>query len=130
MKPKNHVWLGLALVWGMLCPFIVSAEANLATPLYLPTADEQIEISVVRSDAKGETSFSTQKVQLHSWFSTGKRTYDQTVRKFGFYRLDKTLDLGLHPAPRMQFLLILKGTIQVETTDGEKRRFPPVPRYS
>ena len=53
MKPKNHVWLGLALVWGMLCPFIVSAEANLATPLYLPTADEQIEISVVRSDAKG-----------------------------------------------------------------------------
>jgi quercetin dioxygenase-like cupin family protein len=30
-----------------------------------------------------------------------------------------------HPAPRRQFLIVLKGVFEIEISDGEKRRFGP-----
>ena len=37
----------------------------------------------------------------------------------------KGLSLELHPAPRKQFLLILQGTLQIESSAGERRHFSP-----
>jgi hypothetical protein len=34
-------------------------------------------------------------------------------------------ETGWHPAPRRQFVVILDGEFELETTDGHKRRFQP-----
>jgi hypothetical protein len=37
--------------------------------------------------------------------------------------LPEVLSLDLHPAPRSQLVIVLSGTVEVETSNGEKRRF-------
>jgi hypothetical protein len=41
-----------------------------------------------------------------------------------FVRSD-AFDSAPHPAPREQWVVMLRGTIEVEVTDGTKRRFGP-----
>jgi hypothetical protein len=36
-----------------------------------------------------------------------------------------TLDSDPHPAPRQQWVVILRGAIEVEVSDGTRRRFEP-----
>jgi hypothetical protein len=34
-------------------------------------------------------------------------------------------DTAPHPAPRRQFVVVVSGTLECETTDGDVRQFPP-----
>jgi hypothetical protein len=38
---------------------------------------------------------------------------------------DDLREMAPHPAPRRQFVVVLEGEIEMETTDGEKRSFVP-----
>lgn len=120
---RSCIWIFFAFAAGS-SP-VSSAQSYVATPVFLPDENEKVAISVVHTEPNGETRFSTEMVQLHYWFSAGDRTEDQSVEKFGFYHLDKSFDAGFHVAPRTQFLVILKGTLRIETTDGERRDFVP-----
>ena len=84
--------------------------------------ESQMEISKLEVDSSGETHFSTEKVKWIYWFNSGCRTYETPVTRFQLYHLKKGLSLGLHPAPRKQFLLTLQGTQQIEAISGEKRQ--------
>ena len=42
-----------------------------------------------------------------------------------FNELPEGLAVDLHPAPRSQLVIVLSGTVEVETSNGEKRLFRP-----
>lgn len=84
-----------------------------------------VEISKIEANSSGETHFSTEKVKWIYWFNSGRRTPETLVTSLQFYHLRTGLSLGLHPAPRKQFLLILQGTLQIESSTGERRQFSP-----
>ena len=42
-----------------------------------------------------------------------------------FVELPDGLDQSWHPAPRRQIVVVLDGTLEVETTDGQTRSFGP-----
>lgn len=83
------------------------------------------EIVIIEANPRGETHFVTKKVRWIYWFNNGRRTPETPVTCLKFYHLRKELNLGLHPAPRKQYLLVLQGTLQIEVSTGEKRQFSP-----
>ncbi len=42
-----------------------------------------------------------------------------------FRRFEPRLDMDWHPAPRRQFIVIMAGAMEITTTDGTTRAFPP-----
>jgi hypothetical protein len=91
----------------------------------VPSVASHIEISKLVADSSGETHFTTEKVEWNYWFYSGRQTPYKSVTSFQFYHLKNNLNMGLHPAPRKQFLIILQGTLQIESSDGEQRQFSP-----
>jgi hypothetical protein len=47
------------------------------------------------------------------------------VTGLNFRRNDASYSLDWHPAPRRQFIVNLSGTVEIEASDGEVRRFGP-----
>ncbi len=50
---------------------------------------------------------------------------DRAASKYRFYTFEPGWIGELHPAPTRQFLALLSGEVEVETTDGTVRRFGP-----
>jgi len=42
-----------------------------------------------------------------------------------FRRFEPRLDMDWHPAPRRQFIVVLTGALEITTSDGTVRAFPP-----
>ena len=113
--------LGISLI---LTSTVVPAA--IAQMVYsVPSVESHVEISKLVADSSGETYFTTEKVEWIYWFYGGRRTQEKPVTNFQFYHLKFGLDMGLHPAPRKQFLLIIQGTVHIEASNGERRQFSP-----
>ena len=50
---------------------------------------------------------------------------DKPASKYRFYTFEPGWVGELHPAPTRQFLALMSGTVEMETTDGTVRRFRP-----
>jgi len=50
---------------------------------------------------------------------------DGTASKYRFYTFPPGWNGELHPAPARQFLALMSGAVEMETTDGTVRRFAP-----
>src|SRR5512136_795828 len=50
---------------------------------------------------------------------------DNPASKYRFYSFEPGWIGELHPAPTRQFLALMSGAVEVETTDGTVRRFGP-----
>jgi len=50
---------------------------------------------------------------------------DGPASKYRFYTFEPGWISELHPAPTRQFLALLSGEVEMETTDGTVRRFGP-----
>jgi len=50
---------------------------------------------------------------------------DGPATKYRFYTFDPGWIGELHPAPTRQFLALMSGAVEMETTDGTVRRFMP-----
>lgn len=50
---------------------------------------------------------------------------DGAASKYRFYTFEPGWIGELHPAPKRQFLALLSGEVEMETTDGAVRRFGP-----
>ena len=44
-------------------------------------------------------------------------------------RMRAGADSDWHPAPRRQFVIVMQGTVEIETSDGEVRRFGPASMF-
>ena len=50
---------------------------------------------------------------------------DRPASRYRFYTFEPGWIGELHPAPTRQFLALMSGAVEVETTDGTVRRFGP-----
>jgi len=95
-----------------------------------PTNLTRLEYSRIYPDANGETHFDRVMVGQ----SLGKAAPPappfhlsevQPASGYLFYTFEPGWFGDLHPCPARQFLILLSGKVEMETTDGEVRQFTP-----
>jgi quercetin dioxygenase-like cupin family protein len=84
----------------------------------------------VYADARGGSRFDTVTVEqrLVQGAPPAAPFYvsaDGSASKYRFYTFEPGWIGELHPAPTRQFLALLSGAVEVETTDGTVRRLGP-----
>ena len=84
----------------------------------------------VYTDADGESHFDTVTVDQQRMIAAPPApplyvSGENPASKYLFYSFEPGWIGELHPAPTRQFLSLLSGEVEVETTDGTVKRFGP-----
>ena len=81
----------------------------------------------MHGDADGETHLAVLEFPVTETFAgTVRALNDIPVTTMGFGEfVGRKPDAGLHPAPRHQFLVVLKGVLELETSLGEQAHLHP-----
>ena len=73
----------------------------------------------------GESHFEDIEVELTAAMQVSELSQTFPVTGMNLRRNQLEYNLDFHPAPRRQFILNLTGTVEMETSDGDVRRFGP-----
>ena len=84
-----------------------------------------MKISKVSCNSVGESFFEDVEIELFDKGLIGKLSQDFPVNSLVFRENEPGYDYNWHTAPRMQYIVILIGSISIETTSGEIREFHP-----
>jgi hypothetical protein len=81
----------------------------------------------LHGDADGETHLSVLEFPvIESYAGTVRALNDIPVTTLGFGEfVGRKPDAGMHPAPRHQFLVVLRGELELETSLGEQAHLHP-----
>lgn len=82
-----------------------------------------MKITRLYSDEKGESHFEDIDMELYKSGMIGYLSYEIQVKSLMFREVDPTYDWDFHNAPREQYIILLDGEIEIETSLGEKRTF-------
>jgi len=82
-----------------------------------------MKVTRVFADAAGESHFDTLDIELEDHGPIGRLSERQPVGSVIFRENDADYDFDWHNAPQRQYIVLLDGEIEIETSDGEKRRF-------
>lgn len=82
-----------------------------------------ITITRVYSDNNGESQFEDFEVPLKNNGEIGFLSDKISVKEIIFRKVKPDYDYDLHNAPQKQYLILLDGEIEIETSMGEKRIF-------
>lgn len=82
-----------------------------------------MKFTTLYADEDGITHFADSEIPLHESGEIGRLSELQSGQGLIFRETDDTYDYDWHPAPQRQWLILLDGTIEIETGDGEIRRF-------
>ncbi|MCG6871456.1 MAG: hypothetical protein LJE84_04120 [Gammaproteobacteria bacterium] len=82
-----------------------------------------MKITRVYSDSAGESRFGEIDIPLKDAGDIGRLSQRQPANGIIFRENDADYDYDWHNAPQRQFIVLLDGHIEIETSDGEKRRF-------
>ncbi|MEX1011411.1 MAG: hypothetical protein WDZ29_05055 [Balneolaceae bacterium] len=74
-------------------------------------------------DEHGESRFEEIEVPLQELGEIGALSEPVAVKELLFREVDPGYDYDFHNAPRKQYIVLLDGEIEIETSLGEKRRF-------
>ena len=90
----------------------------------------QVTYHRISTDAKGGTSFDTVTVEQSLLRAAPPAapfyvSEDGPASKYRFYTFKPGWVGDWHPAPAQQFLALMTGTVEMETTDGMVRQFFP-----
>ncbi len=88
-------------------------------------AEHSLLYSVLYSDTEDVTHFRDEYMPWNKRSSGNAVTPFRDAQQIGFLRLHENLKADWHPAPRKQFVMVLKGVMEVEAGDGERRTFTP-----
>ena len=77
----------------------------------------------VYSDANGDSRFEDIQLPLNDAGEIGNLSDEIPVRTVIFREVIADYDYDFHNAPQKQYLILLDGEIEIETSLGEKRRF-------
>ena len=83
------------------------------------------DIVRVFSDARGESHFEDVSVTLKNQGSVGWLSDPVNARHVIFREVEPAYDWDFHCAPEKQYIVLLDGEIEIETSLGEKRTFKP-----
>jgi hypothetical protein len=81
--------------------------------------------SVVKiySDEKGESHFENMDIPLKDGGIIGKLSEALPATSIIFREVEPSYDWDFHTAPQEQYIILLDGEIEIETSLGEKRIF-------
>ena len=84
---------------------------------------ETFSIVRIYSDTEGESHFEDIEIPLKDSGRIGFLSEPQTTKGIIFRTVDPSYDYELHNAPARQYLMVLDGEIEMETSLGDVRRF-------
>lgn len=77
----------------------------------------------VFSDEKGDSHFEDVNVPLHKQGAIGALSDPLLAKSVIFREVEPGYDYDFHTAPQRQFIILLDGAIEIETSLGAKRKF-------
>ncbi|BAV07128.1 hypothetical protein SAMN05421788_102248 [Filimonas lacunae] len=80
-------------------------------------------VTRVYHDAAGESHFAEDEYPLTDKGAIGSLSEQVQVKSLIFRTVPPTYDFDFHNAPQKQFIVLLDGSIEIETSLGEKRVF-------
>jgi hypothetical protein len=80
-------------------------------------------ITRIYSDTKGESHFEDFKLPLSEAGDIGFLSKGIPAKEVIFRTVKPNYDYDFHNAPQKQFIILLDGEIEIETSLGEKRTF-------
>jgi mannose-6-phosphate isomerase-like protein (cupin superfamily) len=82
-----------------------------------------MKITRVYSDPNGESRFEDVEIELHEKGEIGALSEPTASNEVIFREVNPDYDYDFHTAPQRQFIILLDGEIEIETSLGEKRKF-------
>lgn len=82
-----------------------------------------MKVTRVYADAAGDSHFAELDIPLQDGGTIGRLSEHHPVKDIIFRENDGDYDYDWHCAPQRQYIVLLDGAIELETSDGEKRRF-------
>lgn len=82
-----------------------------------------MNITRIFSNEKGETHFETIEIPLIDQGDIGFLSEIVEVKKLQFRKVPAVYDYDFHCAPQKQYIVLLDGGVEIETSLGEKRKF-------
>ena len=82
----------------------------------------------LHGDAAGDTHLAPLEMPVtdtHAGTVRGLNDIPATTMGFGEFVAGRKPDVGVHNAPRRQFLVVLQGELEIETTLHQKKRLRP-----
>ena len=80
-------------------------------------------ITRIYTDSNGDTRFEDISIPLNDAGEIGKLSEGLPVKTIIFREVEASYDYDFHNAPQKQYLILIDGGIEIETTLGEKRQF-------
>ncbi|MES3017923.1 MAG: hypothetical protein V4721_09100 [Bacteroidota bacterium] len=84
---------------------------------------EEFKVTRIYPDDKGDSHFEDITIPLHSGGTIGYLSEKYSVENLIFRKVIPSYDYDFHNAPSKQFIILLDGRIEIETSLGEKRSF-------
>jgi hypothetical protein len=85
--------------------------------------DLTFPITRIYTDANGESRFEDIKVPLKEAGTIGSLSQAMPVKDIIFREVEPTYDYDFHTAPQRQYIILLDGAIEIETSTGDTRTF-------
>ena len=82
-----------------------------------------MKITKIFSDEKGETHFEEVEIPLIDQGEIGFLSENIDVKKLQFRTVSANYDYDFHCAPQRQYIILLNGGVEIETSLGEIRQF-------
>ncbi len=84
---------------------------------------EEFNITRIYTDANSDSQFEEIQIPLHPGGTIGYLSENFKVENLIFRKVTPSYDYDFHNAPSKQFIILLNGTIEIETSLGQKRTF-------
>jgi hypothetical protein len=81
------------------------------------------KITRIYNDMKGESHFEDIDIQLEDGGEIGFLSGKIPVKEVVFRKVKPSYDYDFHNAPQRQYIILLEGKIEIETSLGDKRIF-------
>jgi hypothetical protein len=81
------------------------------------------QVCRIYSDASGDTHFENVTIPLTDKGIVGRLSHTVAVDSMIFREVESSCDWDFHPAPQRQYIVLLDGEIEIETSLHEKRVF-------
>ena len=81
------------------------------------------QLTKIYSDSKGDSHFEDVQIPLQEGGTIGMLSNLIPVAGLIFREVEPTYDYDFHKAPQKQYIILLDGEIEIETSLGDKRIF-------
>ncbi len=82
-----------------------------------------MKVTRVYADERGESHFADMEIELRDAGAIGRLSQPVPATSVIFRENEPTYDYDWHVAPQRQFVVLLDGAIEIETSDGDRRTF-------